>query len=62
MLAAERDLDKLSGDNVAFWSYVKPDQRPATVAGNTETNVEEESEDNDSGEEGDIDEDLMDID
>ena len=42
---------------------MKPDQRPATVAGDTETNyVEEESEDNDSGEEGDIDEDMMDID
>ena len=63
VLAAERNPQELSEDDVAFWSYVKPDQRPATVAGDTETNyVEEESEDNDSGEEEGIDEDMMDID
>ena len=63
VLAAERNPQELSEDDVAFWSYVKPDQRPATVAGGTETNyVEEESEDNDSGEEEGIDEDMMDID
>ena len=45
------------------WSYVKPDQRPATVAGAAQDNYfDEESEDNDSDEEGDIDEDMMDID
>ena len=44
-------------------SYVEPDQRPATVAGAAQDNYfDEESEDNDSDEEGDIDEDMMDID
>ena len=44
-----------------FWSYVKPDQRPATVAGAAQDNhFDEESEDNYSDEEGDIDEDMMD--
>ena len=53
----------MSEADVAFWSYVKPDQRPATVAGAAEDNYDEqESEDNDSDEEGDIDEDMMDID
>ena len=42
-------------------SYVEPDQRPATVAGAAQDNYfDEESEDNDSDEEGDIDEDMMD--
>ena len=42
---------------------MKPDQRPATVAGAAQDNYfDEESEDNDSDEEGDIDEDMMDID
>ena len=53
----------VSEDDVAFWSYVKPNQRPATVAGAAQDNYfDEESEDNDSDEEGDIDEDMMDID
>ena len=63
VLAAERNPQELSEDDVAIWSYVKPDQRPATVAGAAENfYVDEESEDNDSEEEGDIDEDMMDID
>ena len=63
VLAAERNPQELSEDDVVFWSYVKPDQRPATVAGAAQDNYsDEESEDNDSGEEGDIDEDMMDID
>ena len=63
VLAAERNPQELSEDDVAFWSYVKPDQRPATVAGAAQDNYfDEESEDNDSDEEGDIDEDMMDID
>ena len=38
-------------------------KKPATVAGAAQDNYsDEESEDNDSGEEGDIDEDMMDID
>ena len=62
VLAAERNPQELSEDDVAFWSYVKPDQRPATVAGAAQDNYsDEESEDN-SDEEGDIDEDMMDID
>ena len=36
VLAAERNPQELSEDDVAFWSYVKPDQRPATVAGSAE--------------------------
>ena len=63
VLAVERNPQELSEDDVAFWSYVKPDQRPATVAGAAENiYVDGESEDNDSDEEGDIDEDMMDID
>ena len=63
VLAAERNPQELSEDDVAFWSYVKPDQRPATVAGSAENiYVDGYSEDNDSDEEGDIDEDMMDID
>ena len=56
--AAERNPQELSEDDVAFWS----DQRPATVAGAAQDNYsDEESEDNDSDEEWDIDEDMMDI-
>ena len=63
VLAVERNPQELSEDDVAFWSYVKPDQRPATVTGAAQDNYsDEESEDNDSDEEGDIDEDMMDID
>ena len=63
VLAAERNPQELSEDDVAFWSYVKPDQRPATVGGAADNiNVDEESEENVSEEEGDIDEDGMDID
>ena len=48
---------ELSEDDVAFWSYVKPDQRPATVAGDSENNyVDEENE------EADSEEDMMEID
>ena len=62
-LHLQRNPQELSEDDVAFWSYVKPDQRPATVAGAAQDNYsDEESEDNDSDEEGDIDEDMMDID
>ena len=31
VLSAEKNSQQLSDDNVAFWSYVKPDQRPKTV-------------------------------
>ena len=32
MLSAEKNSQHLSDDDVAFWSYVKPDQRQKTVA------------------------------
>jgi hypothetical protein len=51
----------LSDDDVAFWSYVKPDQRPATVAGDGENNYDDEEGEESEGE-GYIDENMMDID
>ena len=61
VLAAERDPKGLSDDDVAFWSYVKPDQRPATVAGDGENNFDDEEGEESEGE-GYFDEDMMDID
>ena len=57
----ERDPKGLSDDDVAFWSYVKPDQRPATVAGDGENNYDDEEGEESEGE-WYIDEDIMDID
>ena len=57
VLAAERNPQELSEDDVAFWSYVKPDQRSANVAGVSENNyLDEENEKTDSKE------DMMEID
>ena len=50
MLSAEKDSQKLSDDDVAFWSFVKPDQRPKTVA-EAYINQDEDSEDENSEEE-----------
>ena len=61
MLAAERDPQGLSDVDVAFWSYVKPDQRPATVAGDGENDSDDEDGEESEGE-GDIDKDMMEID
>ena len=53
MLSAEKNSQQLSDDDVAFWSFVKPDQRPKTVAeahihsddDSEEENSEDEEED-----------------
>ena len=53
VLSAEKNSQQLSDDDVAFWSFVKPDQRPKTVAeayihsddDSEEENSEDEEED-----------------
>ena len=50
VLSAEKNSQQLSDDDVAFWSFVKPDQRPKTVA-EAFINQDEDSEDENSEEE-----------
>ena len=50
MLSAEKNCQQLSDDDAAFWSFVKPDQRPKTVA-EAYMNQDEDSEDQISDEE-----------
>ena len=57
VLSAEKDSQKLSDDDVAFWSFVKPDQRPKTVA-EAYINQDEDSEDENSEEEEEEDMDV----
>ena len=57
MLSAEKNSQKLSNDDVAFWSFVKPDQRPKTVA-EAYMNQDEDSEDQISDEEEEEDMDV----
>ena len=53
VLSVEKNSQQLSDDDVAFWSFVKPDQRPKTVAeayihpddDSEEENSEDEEED-----------------
>ena len=54
MLSAEKNSQQLTDDDVAFWSFVKPDQRPKTVA-EAYMNQDEDSEDQISDEEEDMD-------
>ena len=50
VLSAEKNSQQLTDDDVAFWSFVKPDQRPKTVA-EAYMNQDEDSEDQISDEE-----------
>ena len=57
VLSAEKNSQQLSDDDVAFWSFVKPDQRPKTVA-EAYINEDEDSEDGNSEEEEEEDMDV----
>ena len=57
MLSAEKNSQHLSDDDVAFWSYVKQDQRQKTVA-EAYINQDEDSEDENSEEEEEEDMDV----
>ena len=56
-LSAEKNSQQLTDDDVAFWSFVKPDQRPKTVA-EAYMNQDEDSEDQISDEEEEEDMDV----
>ena len=58
VLSTEKNCQQLSDDDVAFWSFVKPDQRPKTVA-EAFINQDEDREDENSEEE---EEEVMDVD
>ena len=57
LLSAEKNSQQLTDDDVAFWSFVKPDQRPKTVA-EAYMNQDEDSEDQISDEEEEEDMDV----
>ena len=57
LVSAEKNSQQLTDDDVAFWSFVKPDQRPKTVA-EAYMNQDEDSEDQISDEEEEEDMDV----